>query len=61
MPFYTVAKVEIPSPAKTIDCSKEYINTRLHSSPHNQPLGSIARVRTLVEETSRARRMGELH
>ena len=60
MPFYTVAKIEIPARTESISCDNQYINTRLHSNPENQPIGSIARVRTLVEEISRARRMKEI-
>lgn len=60
LPFQTLAKVEIESGSKEISCQDWYVNTRLHSNPENQPLGSVARVRTLIEEKSRARRMGEL-
>ena len=62
LPFYTVAEISIPferNHSAEISCTDQYINTRLHSNRANQPLGSIARVRTLVEETSRARRMGD--
>lgn len=61
MPFYTIAKIELkPGASKEISCEDRYINTRLHSNRANQPLGSIARVRTMVEENSRARRMMEI-
>lgn len=61
LPFYTVAKIEVPSYLNktALDCTDKYINTRLHSSASHRPLGSIARVRTYVEEKSRAKRMGE--
>lgn len=61
MPFYTVAQISIPKNSHPISCDTQYINTRLHSNPDNQPVGSIARVRTLVEEISRARRMKEIN
>ncbi|WP_415063915.1 hypothetical protein [Bdellovibrio sp.] len=61
MPFYTIAKIELkPESSREISCEDRYINTRLHSNRANQPLGSIARVRTMVEENSRARRMMEI-
>lgn len=61
LPFYTLAQVEIkPSTDSQSSCDTQYLNTRLHSNAENQPIGSIARVRTFVEENSRARRMGEL-
>jgi len=60
LPFQTIAKVEIKPGAGKISCDDWYVNTRLHSNPKNQPLGSVARVRTLIEETSRARRMNEI-
>ena len=68
LPFYNLAKVEVrPEPTADgqnkvteVRCEDEFINTRLHASPMNQPIGSIARVRTYVEENSRARRMKEL-
>lgn len=67
LPFYTIAKIEVKkktdsagnSVTQEISCANEFFNTRLHSNSYNQPLGSIARVRTLVEENSRARRMKE--
>lgn len=58
LPFYTVGRVEVSRESAPISCDDQYINTRLHANPANLPIGSIARVRTLVEETSRARRMG---
>lgn len=60
LPFHTVGQVKIAAGAVPISCDKQYINTRLHSYVETQPLGSIARVRTLVEENSRARRMKEI-
>jgi hypothetical protein len=58
LPFHTVGRVNIPAGADPeISCDDQYINTRLHSNPANQPVGSIARVRTLIEENSRAKRM----
>ena len=62
MPFYTVGRVLIEAPSQKnspseVSCDDQYINTRLHSNPANQPVGSIARVRTLVEENSRQERM----
>ncbi|MBX9767504.1 MAG: hypothetical protein K2X47_09560, partial [Bdellovibrionales bacterium] len=58
LPFHTLAELK----AKPIEksCDQQFMNTRLHSNRANQPIGSIARVRTWVEEISRARRMGEL-
>ena len=59
MPFYTVAKIEIPRESSDqISCGDRYISTRLHSNVENMPVGSIARVRPIVEEISRFRRMG---
>jgi hypothetical protein len=59
LPFHTVGRVSIPAGADSeVTCDDQYINTRLHSNPANQPVGSIARVRTLIEENSRAKRMG---
>lgn len=61
LPFYTIGKIETmrtQGSASQVSCDDEYINTRLHGNPDNLPIGSIARVRTIVEETSRARRMG---
>jgi catalase len=68
LPYYNVAKVEIKKAvdensnpvSSEVSCDGMFISTRLHSTPSNQPLGSIARVRSLVEENSRARRMKEL-
>lgn len=58
MPFYTVGRVTVEKESSSeISCEDQYINTRLHSNPENQPVGSIARVRTLVEENSRSKRM----
>jgi hypothetical protein len=58
LPFYTVARVQIPiSEHPETSCQDKYINTRLHATPADQPMGSIARVRTTVEEISRLRRM----
>nr|BDT29697.1 catalase [Bacteriovorax sp. HI3] len=65
LPFYTLAKIEVPKTLnENIDsdelCKENYINTRLHATSANRPVGSLARVRTFVEENSRARRMGEI-
>lgn len=62
MPFYTIGRLLIAPQSGSgvtseISCDNQYINTRLHSNPDNQPVGSIARVRTLVEENSRLQRM----
>lgn len=68
LPFTTVAQLEI-APASSdpsqgfspeVSCDTQFISTRLHANVANQPMGSIARVRTLVEENSRARRMREM-
>jgi catalase len=64
MPFYTLARVTVSraqgqNDSAELACEDQYINTRLHSGPQNQPVGSIARVRTFIEENSRARRMGK--
>ena len=64
LPFHNIAKIEIPvslNKGMGTDraCEDNYINTRLHSSASHRPIGSIARVRTYVEEKSRAKRLGE--
>jgi hypothetical protein len=58
LPFYTVAKIEVTS-AQARSCDDKAFSTRIHSTRDLQPLGTLARVRAIVEETSRARRMGE--
>lgn len=62
LPFHTIAKIEVPAAlnAKKSSCKYRYINTRLHAPLEHIPMGSIARVRTYVEEKSRAKRMGEI-
>lgn len=62
LPYYTVAKIETPAHLNKImsSCKYRYINTRLHALEDHIPMGSIARVRTYVEEKSRAKRMGEI-
>lgn len=66
LPFKPIARVIIAgdgkdatTSSKKISCDDVGISTLLHSQRANQPLGSLARVRSLVEENSRARRMGE--
>lgn len=59
LPFHTVAKLEIPAGSKPVTCGDRYINTRLHSSHEHRPIGSLARVRVIVEEISRSRRQSE--
>lgn len=56
LPFYTVAQITIPKGSRNKDCDGQYFNTRLHSSKGHRPIGSIARVRTYVEESSRYNR-----
>lgn len=60
LPFKTVAKLTIRKGTKNTSCEDWYVNPRLHSNPANMPIGSLSRVRALVEETSRARRQLEL-
>ena len=58
LPFFTIARIQIPSSEHPeTSCQDKYINTRLHATMADQPMGSIARVRTIVEEISRLRRM----
>lgn len=57
LPFYHVARITVPKGSTTQDCSTRYVNTRIHSTVDNLPIGSISRVRTYVEEKSRANRM----
>ncbi len=57
LPFYRVARLEIEKGSTPKDCKDRYINTRVHSTVENLPVGSISRVRTYVEETNRANRM----
>ncbi|MDD0854325.1 hypothetical protein HBN50_14530 [Halobacteriovorax sp. GB3] len=57
LPFYTVARIQVPKNSPVRDCSDRYINTRVHANLENLPIGSISRVRTYVEEASRANRM----
>lgn len=53
LPFHTIAKITV---SKRLACENLGVNTLLHSTRANQPLGSIARVRARVEENSRSRR-----
>lgn len=57
LPFYHVAQIKVPKNAIAQDCSSRYVNTRIHATVDNLPIGSISRVRTYVEEKSRANRM----
>lgn len=57
LPFYHVARITVPKGAAPQDCSERYVNTRVYSTVDNLPIGSISRVRTYVEERSRANRM----
>ncbi len=67
LPFYNVAQIKAnieDNPNPSVDsqqslCDDRYINTRLHSARTNQPMGSIARVRTIIEEDSRYNRMNQ--
>lgn len=61
LPFHTVAKIDVMGDLNRTknSCDFQYINTRLHTASEHRPMGSIARVRTYVEEKSRAKRMGE--
>jgi hypothetical protein len=66
LPFVPVAKLTITgdgadatTSSKRVSCDDFGVSTLLHSQRANQPLGSLARVRAVVEENSRARRMGE--
>lgn len=66
LPFVPVARITIAgdgasatTSSKRISCDDVGISTLLHSTRANQPLGSLARVRSSVEENSRARRMNE--
>jgi catalase len=61
LPFKTVAKISISKETKQTSCEGWYVNPRLHSNPQNMPIGSISRVRAIVEETSRARRQSEIN
>ncbi|MBD63707.1 MAG: hypothetical protein CME62_00745 [Halobacteriovoraceae bacterium] len=56
LPFHTIGKIVIPSGSAPEDCDQVYFNTRLHSAPEHLPLGSLARIRVIVEEISRSRR-----
>lgn len=58
LPFYTIAKLDL-LPGAALSCDDQAFSTRIHSTRSLQPLGSLSRVRSIVEETSRARRMGE--
>jgi hypothetical protein len=60
LPFYHLARIEIPQNSSAQDCQNRYVNTRIHSTLENLPIGSISRVRTYVEEKSRALRMEEI-
>ena len=60
LPFYTVGRISIPAGENNeVSCEDKFINTRLNSNEDNQPMGSLARVRTLVEENSHARRTAQ--
>ncbi|MEK7355097.1 MAG: hypothetical protein AAB250_01510, partial [Bdellovibrionota bacterium] len=66
LPFVTVARLEIKgdgadatTSSKKISCDDVAYSTRLHATRANMPIGSLARVRSWVEEMSRARRQGE--
>lgn len=60
LPYYTIARITIKGQESLVDlneCNKRSINTRLNSNHELLPIGSLARVRTYVEEKSRERRM----
>lgn len=57
LPFYHIARINIPKNALPQDCSARSVNTRVYAGIKNLPIGSISRVRTYVEEKSRANRM----
>lgn len=60
LPYYTVAQIYIPTGASPVDCTDRYVNSRLHSSPHHTPIGSLARGRAVIEEASRQFRMSRV-
>ncbi|MES2963088.1 MAG: catalase [Bdellovibrionota bacterium] len=66
LPFVPVARLTITgddasavTSSKKFSCETFAISTLIHSQRGHQPLGSLARVRSIVEENSRARRMNE--
>lgn len=57
LPFHHIARITVPKGSLPQDCGDRYVNTRVHAGIENLPIGSISRVRTYVEERSRANRM----
>jgi hypothetical protein len=58
LPFQTVAQITIPQGGNhEINCDEQWINSRVHATTQNLPVGSISRVRVYVEEVSHFHRI----
>ncbi len=58
-PYFKIAQLKVKKGSEAISCDDVAFNTRLRSSKEHRPIGSLARVRTFVEEKSRQKRMSE--